>query len=126
MQEHRDFDDAIDDYMRWNNTSYSHADHVAHVREVMGAGTQLLRALGASSATPPNASLEEASLWAFQYFEAMDRANAQIHCAPVRYSPITFRLCLALRDAWPPDQIITETMAEVLRHHGAYQPDPGR
>ena len=76
--------------------------------------------------TPPNASLEEAALWALNYFVATDEANAQVHCAPVRYSPITFRLAHSLRDAWPPDQIVTEEMARVLSHVGAYQPDPGR
>lgn len=77
-------------------------------------------------ATLPNASLEEAALWAFQYFELYDRTNAQVHCAPVRYSPITFRLAVALRDAWPLNELITPEMAEVLRHVGAYPPDPGR
>ena len=136
MAEHRQFDATVEEYERWNNGQYSHAEHVAHVREVVVAGQRLLHALGVEQVAvhfgndvptaPPNASLEEAALWALNYFEGIDRTNAQVHCAPVRYSPITFRLALALRDAWPLDQVITESMAAVLNHVGAYQPDPGR
>ena len=70
--------------------------------------------------------LRDAARWAFQYFEAMDRANAQIHCAPVRYSPITFRLQRALGDVWPEDEDITEEMQWVRSHDGTYPEDPGR
>ena len=68
----------------------------------------------------------EASLWAFQYFEAMDRANAQIHCSLVRYSPITFRLQRALREAWNQDEDVTQEMMMVYAHDGAYEEDKGR
>jgi len=71
-------------------------------------------------------SLVEASLWALEHFEAMDQANAKIHCAPVRYSPITFRLATALKAAWPINEDITEEMAKVLHHHGQYEEDSGR
>lgn len=70
--------------------------------------------------------LIEAALWAFQNFEALDRANAAIHCAPVRYSPLTFRLAASLNDVWPPDEDITEEIARVLAHVGMYEQDPGR
>jgi hypothetical protein len=70
--------------------------------------------------------LQEAALWAFEHFEATDRANAKIHCAPVRYSPITFRLAMALRESWPIDEDITEEMARVLHHAGQYEEDKGR
>ena len=70
--------------------------------------------------------LQEAALWSFQYFEAMDQANAKIHCAPVKYSPITFRLARALRAVWPLDQDVTEEMARVLHHVGQYEEDTGR
>lgn len=70
--------------------------------------------------------LIEAALWAFQNVEALDRANAAIHCAPVRYSPVTFRLATALKAVWPEDEDITEEMARVLHHVGAYELDPGR
>jgi hypothetical protein len=75
---------------------------------------------------PPMDLLREAALWSLQHFEALDRANAQIHCAPVRYSPITFRLAMALRESWPQDEDITEEMANVLHHQGQYAEDPGR
>lgn len=63
-------------------------------------------------------TLREAALWSLQHFEARDQANAKIHCAPVRYSPITLRLALALRDSWPQNEDITEEMARVLYDHG--------
>jgi hypothetical protein len=68
----------------------------------------------------------EALLWAFEHFEAMDRANAKLHCAPVRYSPITFRLCRALDLLWADEEDITEEMAHVRSHTGTYPEDPGR
>ena len=71
-------------------------------------------------------ALKEAALWAFLHFEAMDRANAQIHCAPVRYSPITFRLGRALREAWDEGEDIPEEMQWVGQHDGLYAEDPGR
>ena len=70
--------------------------------------------------------LIEAATWAFQNFEALDRANAAIHCAPVRYSPITFRLADALNAVWPEGEDITEEMARVRAHVGMYEQDPGR
>jgi hypothetical protein len=70
--------------------------------------------------------LMEAALWAFEHFEAIDRANACMHCAPVRYSPITFRLQRALRTAWIPGEDYTEEMMRVYSHDGAYEEDPGR
>lgn len=66
--------------------------------------------------------LYEAAYWALCYFKAMDEANAQVHCAPVRYSPITFRLAYALRD----ENIGYPEMGEVLAHAGRYEEDPGR
>ena len=67
-----------------------------------------------------------ALLFALTHFEAMDRANAAIHCSDVRYSPITFRLAEAY-DAyalnvgdWP------EVVARVMHHNGAYAEDAGR
>lgn len=71
-------------------------------------------------------SMIEAALWALQHFEAMDRANAAVHCAPVRYSPLTFRLAAALNDVWPADSDTTEEIARVLAHVGMYAEDPGR
>ena len=71
-------------------------------------------------------ALFEAAMWAFNHFEAMDRANAQIHCAPVRYSPITFRLAMALAAVWSSEDDFSEEMANVLNAVGTYEPDPGR
>lgn len=65
-------------------------------------------------------------LWAFDYMFHMDKANACMHCAPVRFSPITFRLAEALLDAWPVDEVITAALAEVHSHMGQYAEDPGR
>ena len=70
--------------------------------------------------------LREAALWAFEHFEALDQANAKIHCAPVRYSPITFRLQRALREVWEQDEDVTEEMMRVWSHDGAYEEDKGR
>ena len=121
MHEHRVFDETIEQYFTFNASSYSHAEHVAHTRAIVSAGNNLLRALGERA---PSTTQEvcEAALWAIEYFEAMDRANAQIHCAPVRYSPITFRLARALRSAGAN----ADPVQRVLDHDGAYEEDPGR
>jgi hypothetical protein len=68
--------------------------------------------------------LEDASLWALEHFEALDQANARIHCAEVRYSPITFRLAEALAERGLLDQ--ESVVARVMRHSGKYELDPGR
>ena len=67
-------------------------------------------------------SVEEAASWALKHLYHEDRANAAMHCAAVRFSPITFRLAEALRDIDPTDEIV----AEVLMHRGTYAEDPGR
>lgn len=133
MEEHREFDYAVESYTVFNSGTYDKARHVALVRSVVVQGQRLLTALGAgpvvyssTPGTPPNGSLEEAALWALNYFEHSDTANAQMHCAPVKYSPLTFRLAMALHDAWPQIETVTDEMARVLQHVGAYQPDPGR
>jgi hypothetical protein len=68
----------------------------------------------------------EPVLWAFEHFYHMDSANAKIHCAPVRFSPITFRLCDYLMAAWRDGEDITEEMGIVSRHVGQYAMDKGR
>lgn len=68
----------------------------------------------------------EVLLWAFEQNYHTDHMNAAIHCAPVRFSPLTFRLCQALFDAWPADDDITAEMHEVRTHMGAYAEDKGR
>ncbi len=69
--------------------------------------------------------LGDAALWALVHFEAMDRANAAMHCAEVRYSPITFRLADALDDAGGPYDDLP-VVRDVLAHRGDYELDPGR
>lgn len=59
----------------------------------------------------------------FLHFYGLDVSNAAVHCAPVRFSPITFRCQEAMlgvsdyaRKAWD----------EVRAASGAYAEDPGR
>lgn len=67
-------------------------------------------------------TLEEAASWALKHFYHADRANAVMHCAPVRFSPITFRLATALAPVDPTDEVVREVMAD----YGKYAEDPGR
>jgi hypothetical protein len=74
----------------------------------------------------------ERVLWeCFRYFVHMDESNAAIHCAPVRYSPITFRLAEALEDhearglGCEPDADFAH-LAQVVAASGAYAEDKGR
>jgi hypothetical protein len=65
-------------------------------------------------------------LWCFDYFFHQDKANACMHLAPVKFSPITFRLLERLMEDWPEGEDISPNMGEVRYHIGAYQLDPGR
>ena len=72
----------------------------------------------------PTSDLAEVLHQALRHFVHLDESNAAIHCAPVRYSPITFRLAEqteALTVA-PGD----EFAARVLDHVGQYEEDTGR
>lgn len=40
--------------------------------------------------------MDDIMIWCYEYFVARDQMNAKVHCAPVRWSPITERLALAL------------------------------
>ena len=121
MHEHRVFDETIENYFTFNASSYSHAEHVEHTRAIVTAGNNLLRALG-ERAPSRTREITEAALWAVQHFEATDRANAAMHCAPVRYSPVTFRLARALHACGATDAYVQR----VIDHDGAYAEDPGR
>lgn len=71
----------------------------------------------------------EALVWCLRHFKTLDESNAAIHCAPVKYSPLTFRIAQAL-DALD-DVVFDDDRDEtgvraVLAHVGAYQMDPGR
>ena len=67
----------------------------------------------------PEHLIDDALAWALIHFEAQDRANAAIHCSPVRYSPITFRLAEALGKEY-------SLAAAVLAERGKYVEDRGR
>jgi hypothetical protein len=57
----------------------------------------------------------------------MDKANACIHMALVKFSPVTFQLALVLKEEW--DKIegdYTVEVIEVLSHIGQYELDLGR
>jgi len=67
-------------------------------------------------------TLAEAADWALVHFLAADNSNAAIHTAPVRYSPITFRLAEALHE----EGYDSAAVDEVLSHSGKYEEDKGR
>jgi len=82
----------------------------------------------------PKLSPEGVILEAFRYFAHLDSANAAVHAASVRYSPITFRCAEHLQDRLeevqglvqgdlPPDFAL---LVRVLDDLGAYEEDPGR
>lgn len=61
---------------------------------------------------------------AFEHFFGQDQANASVHMAEVKFSPITFRLAEALStDSYYFD--VTD-VAIVLAHKGKYEEDQGR
>lgn len=63
-------------------------------------------------------------LWqSFRHFVHMDEANAAMHTAPVRYSPITFRLAEVLVEDFGFGNILVES---VYSDRGLYAEDPGR
>jgi hypothetical protein len=65
--------------------------------------------------------------WAFLQNYHLDKSNACVHCSPVRFSPLTFRLYQALMAGWDLDnEDITQEMAEVGNHFGTYPEDRGR
>lgn len=75
--------------------------------------------------------------FAFLHFMHMDHANAAMHCASVRYSPITFRLAEFLWETYPlsphPEQAEhlvhlrnDPRLKQVLQHIGLYEEDAGR
>lgn len=60
----------------------------------------------------------------FDYFVCTDESNATIHCADVKYSPITFRLAETLsKDGYYFDD---SCVARVMAHKGRYEEDSGR
>jgi hypothetical protein len=67
----------------------------------------------------------------FLHFFHLDHSNAAIHMAPVRYSPITFRLAEALshedrvQDLCY-DGLVGGEVAKVMADRGVYPEDTGR
>jgi len=66
-----------------------------------------------------------------RHFVHLDESNAAIHCAPVRYSPITFRLAETLmRESVETGAFLAgvddKTVQAVLSHIGQYEEDTGR
>lgn len=65
-----------------------------------------------------------------RHFVHLDESNAAIHCAPVQYSPITFRLAEELMahansaGEWPTED--DGSITRVLSHVGQYEEDKGR
>lgn len=68
----------------------------------------------------------EALMWCLGQNYHADKMNACIHCAPVRFSPLTFRIYETIMAQWPTDEDITAEMAELRHHHGMYEEDTGR
>jgi hypothetical protein len=69
-------------------------------------------------------TLTEAAAEALRHFVHLDEANAAIHTAPVRYSPITFRLAEALRaESFLAND---DYVRRVMTHIGQYEEDKGR
>lgn len=64
---------------------------------------------------------------AFLHFFHLDQANAHIHMAPVRFSPLTFRLAEVLRE-WHREGLVSmaSELKCVLDHLGRYEEDKGR
>jgi putative IMPACT (imprinted ancient) family translation regulator len=63
---------------------------------------------------------------AFKQAYHLDHSNAAVHCAQVRYSPLTFRLAEQLQDIKGPDGTLTSEVVAVLKDKGAYVEDSGR
>ena len=68
--------------------------------------------------------VDEVLLWCLQQNYHADKMNAAIHCAPVRFSPITFRLAEHL---WQNEQWHANVqLREIILDLGAYEEDKGR
>lgn len=70
--------------------------------------------------------MSDALEWCLRHFKHLDEANAAIHCARVRYSPITFRLAAQISGANGLDEEAYADARAVLLDQGQYTPDPGR
>ena len=79
-----------------------------------------------------HADLVHALGHAFTHVYHQDHANAAMHCAQVRYSPITFRLAEAIHAVAYDDAYHTlpastqQALSAVLSDRGTYEEDRGR
>jgi len=71
-------------------------------------------------------SLLEILVWAFRQNFHLDHSNASIHCAAVRYSPLTFRLAEQINLLTPVSNEVYQDVYTVLLDKGAYVEDAGR
>jgi len=63
---------------------------------------------------------------AFRQNYHLDNANAAVHCAEVRYSPLTFRLAEEIHVHVLVSNDVMPDVYSVLLDRGAYPEDPGR
>lgn len=66
--------------------------------------------------------------WCLAHFKATDEANAALHVADVKYSPITFRVAETLYEIQRTtgSKYVANNVLTVLAHRGAYEEDEGR
>ncbi len=76
----------------------------------------------------PNMAVSDVLWECLRHFAHMDEANAAMHTAQVRYSPITFRLAEALVRSFEPldNGPKDEAVRRVFAHKGLYPEDTGR
>ncbi len=84
--------------------------------------TKPTAAPAATSSSSTEADDLEVLAYCFQHFANLDKANAAIHMADVRFSPITFRLAETLHA----HNVFGHTLAQVLDDKGRYPEDRGR
>jgi hypothetical protein len=68
----------------------------------------------------------DALFYACTHFIHADRANAAIHCAPVRFSPLTFRLVALYEALAPAHAEDDDDISDVIAHRDSYPLDHGR
>jgi hypothetical protein len=71
-------------------------------------------------------TLEEVLSYSFRHFFALDHSNAAVHCAKVRYSPITFRLAEQISLMHQNGSDLPAAVATVMKDRGSYPEDTGR
>jgi hypothetical protein len=77
----------------------------------------------------PKMTIDQVLWECFRHFVHIDEANAAMHTAITRYSPITFRLAEHLVPLLDTDHLAPinhATLRTVVGHIGAYAEDTGR